>query len=90
MNSLVSTVEKFASGNDLGAFDCGGPAYNTWFLAHASASVHAGVSAVYLLIESDGEGLVGFYTRNGFTPTGRDGDLSHFVKVSTIRKALLS
>jgi hypothetical protein len=30
-----------------------------------------------------------FYTRNGFTSTGIDGDLSLYLKVSTARKALL-
>jgi ribosomal protein S18 acetylase RimI-like enzyme len=42
-----------------------------------------------IVVDADNEGLVGFYTRNGFKATGRDGDLSLFVKVSTVRKALL-
>lgn len=175
MSNLVYTVERLAAGIDLDGFDCGEPTYDAWLIQHAASAVHAGVSAVYLLIESDrevsrvvgyyaispsqvmreevpssisrgwprtvpawklaklavhvdlradegaqwgrqllrhaletivevaevgggkvivvdadNEGLVGFYTRNGFIPTGRSGDLSLYVKVSTVRKALLS
>lgn len=43
-----------------------------------------------IVVDADNPGLVGFYLRNGFTTTGGVGDLSLFVKVSTVRKALLS
>jgi ribosomal protein S18 acetylase RimI-like enzyme len=41
-----------------------------------------------IVVDADNKGLVGFYTRIGFKVTGQDGDLSMFVKVSTVRKAL--
>lgn len=41
-----------------------------------------------IVVDADNPGLVGFYVRNGFTPTGTDGSLSVYLKVSTARKAL--
>ena len=41
-----------------------------------------------IVVDADNEGLLGFYTRNGFKSTGRDGDLSLYMKVSTVRAAL--
>jgi ribosomal protein S18 acetylase RimI-like enzyme len=42
-----------------------------------------------IVADADTTGLMRFYTRNGFTSTGIDGDLSLYLKVSTARKALL-
>lgn len=42
-----------------------------------------------IVVDADNERLVDFYARNGFRPTGKDGDLSLFVKVSTVRQALM-
>ena len=41
-----------------------------------------------IVVDADNQGLLGFYTRNGFKSTGRDGDLSLYLKVSTARAAL--
>lgn len=59
-------VVKLAPGFDLGAFECGEPAYNEWLVRHAAASVSAGVCAVYLLLEETGEAsrVVGYYAIN--------------------------
>lgn len=59
-------VTKLAPGYDLGAFDCGEPSYNQWLVHHAAASVHAGVSAVYLLLEEHQETsrVVAYYAIN--------------------------
>ena len=59
-------VVKLAPGFDLGAFDCGEPAYNEWLVRHATASVNAGVCAVYLLLEEVGDParVVGYYAIN--------------------------
>ena len=59
-------VVKLGPGYDLGAFDCGEPAYNDWLVRHAAASVRAGVCAVYLLLEESeaGERVVGYYAIN--------------------------
>lgn len=166
-------VTKLAPEHDLRAFDCGEPGYNEWLQRHAATSVHAGVAAVYVLLEehpetsrvvgyyainptqvlrtevpqalargwpqtvpawklgklavhvdlradtnaqwgrqllrdvletiirvadagggkvivvdADNQGLLGFYTRNGFKETGVTGDLALYMKVSTARKAL--
>ena len=51
MNQPRYRVVKLAPGYDLGAFDCGEPAYNEWLVRHAAASAQAGVCAVYLLLE---------------------------------------
>jgi ribosomal protein S18 acetylase RimI-like enzyme len=62
----IYRVVKLAPGFDLGAFDCGEPSYNDWLRRHAAASVHAGVSAVYLLIEvaEAASRVVGYYAIN--------------------------
>jgi uncharacterized protein (DUF1778 family) len=39
------TAQKVAS-RDLGAFDCGDPAYNQWLTEHAMQAVDAGASMV--------------------------------------------
>lgn len=59
-------VTKLAPGDDLGDFDCGEPTFNEWLLRHAAASVQAGISAVYLLLEEDHEAsrVVGYYAIN--------------------------
>ena len=41
-----------------------------------------------IVVDADNEGLLGFYPRNGFKSTGREGDLSLYMKVSTARAAL--
>lgn len=165
-------VVRLDPGYDLSQFDCGAPLYNEWLNRHAADSVHAGVSAVYLLVDddepprvvgyyaispsqvirddvphsmargwpravpawklgklavhvdlradteaqwgrqllrhaletivriadagggkvivvdADNAGLLDFYRRNGFRSTGKDGDLSLYLKVSTARTAL--
>lgn len=55
-----------APGFDLGPFDCGEPSYNEWLERHATSSVQAGVSAVYLLLERHDEAsrVVGYYAIN--------------------------
>jgi predicted GNAT family N-acyltransferase len=59
-------VTKLAPGYDLGVFDCGEPSYNEWLVRHAAASVQAGVSAVYLLLEEHDQTsrVVGYYAIN--------------------------
>lgn len=59
-------ITKLALGYDLGVFDCGEPTYNQGLLRHAAASMQAGVSAVYLLIEAndDTSRVVGYYAIN--------------------------
>ena len=59
-------VTKLAPGYDLGHFDCGEPTYNEWLVRHATSSVQAGVSAVYLLLEEHDEAsrVVGYYAIN--------------------------
>lgn len=44
-------VVKLAPGFDLGAFDCGEPAYNEWLTDDASRAVESGSAAVHLLVE---------------------------------------
>jgi ribosomal protein S18 acetylase RimI-like enzyme len=51
----------------------------------AAADVGGGKVVV---VDADNAGLLEFYLRNGFTPTGRPGDLTLFVTVATVRKAL--
>lgn len=41
-----------------------------------------------IVVDADNPGLMGFYTRNGFTTAGVQGDLSLYLKVSTARQAL--
>ncbi len=38
-----------------------------------------------IVVDADNQGLLGFYTRNGFKSTGSDGDLALYMKVSTAR-----
>ncbi len=59
-------VVSFAADFDLGSFDCGEAGYNDWLTRHASASVKAGVCAVYLLIERlpHRERVVGYFAIN--------------------------
>lgn len=59
-------VTKLAPGDDVGDFDCGEPTYNEWLVRHAAASVQAGISAVYLLLEENDEAsrVVGYYAIN--------------------------
>lgn len=66
MTDPTYRVTKLAPGYDLGAFDCGEPSYNEWLVRHAAASVQAGVSAVYLLLEEHEETsrVVGYYAIN--------------------------
>lgn len=63
MSAATYTVVRLAPGYDLTAFDCGEPAYNQWLGSHAVSSVRSGVSAVYLLLEVDGDQrrVVGYY-----------------------------
>lgn len=44
-------IARLTPGYDLGAFDCGEPAYNRWLTDHALQSVEAGTSMAYLLLE---------------------------------------
>lgn len=66
MKASTYRVTKLAPGYDLGAFDCGEPSYDDWLIRHGAASVQAGVSAVYLLLEDTGqaERVVGYYAIN--------------------------
>lgn len=66
MSAPAYSVVKLASGYDLEGFDCGEPIYNDWLFRHAAAAVHAGVAAVYLLIENIGDQKrgVGYYAIN--------------------------
>ncbi len=41
-----------------------------------------------IVVDADNPGLLDFYLRNGFKSTDTDGDLSLYMKVSTVRKAL--
>lgn len=41
-----------------------------------------------IVVDADNTGLLAFYTHNGFTTTGIEGDLSLYMKVSTARAAL--
>jgi hypothetical protein len=51
MSAASFRIAKLAPGYDLGAFDCGEPAYNQWLTGHAMQAVDAGASMVYLLLE---------------------------------------
>jgi len=42
-----------------------------------------------IVVDADNPGLVGWYTRHGFTATGAD-DLRLYMKVSTARKYLMN
>lgn len=42
-----------------------------------------------IVVDADDQELVGFYPRNGSKTTGIDDDLSHYLKISTARKALV-
>jgi ribosomal protein S18 acetylase RimI-like enzyme len=66
VSSPTYRVTKLAPGYDLETFDCGEPTYNNWLTRHATASVQAGVAAVYLLLEASGAGerVVGYYAIN--------------------------
>lgn len=66
MSQPAYRVVKFALGYDLESFDCGEQTYNEWLVRHAAASVRAGVSAVYLLLEvnNDEERVVGYFAIN--------------------------
>lgn len=66
MSAASYRVAKWAPGYDLGAFDCGEPAYNDWLVSHAASSVASGVCAVYLLLEEIGgeQRVVGYYAIN--------------------------
>lgn len=63
MTAPTYRVARLAPGHDLGAFDCGALSYNEWLVRHAAASVHAGVAAVYLLLEErdDTSRVMGYY-----------------------------
>ena len=65
MTSPVYRVTKLTRGFDLGAFDCGEPAYNEWLVQHAANAVEAGSSMVYLLLEQMNPGaqerVAGYY-----------------------------
>ncbi len=43
-----------------------------------------------IVVDADNPGLVRFYTRNGFKPTGAEDDLSLYLKVSTARRLLFN
>lgn len=70
MSEPTYRVARLAAEHDLTAFDCGEPTYNDWLARHASTSVHAGVCAVYLLLEHQATGtdhpprVVGYYAIN--------------------------
>jgi hypothetical protein len=51
------------TGFDLGAFDCGEPAYNEWLVNHAHRAVRAGSAAVQVLLERQAgpSRVVGYY-----------------------------
>lgn len=56
-------VARLSPEYELTGFDCGEPTYNEWLVRHALTSVHAGVCAVYLLIEAEESQsrVVGYY-----------------------------
>ena len=67
MTAPTYRVKKLTPEHNLAAFDCGEPTYNDWLTRHAAASVHAGIAAVYLLLESESEGskrVVGYHAIN--------------------------
>jgi ribosomal protein S18 acetylase RimI-like enzyme len=59
-------LTKLAPGYDLETFDCGEPSYNEWLIRHGAASMQAGISAVYLLLEehAGASRVVGYYAIN--------------------------
>jgi ribosomal protein S18 acetylase RimI-like enzyme len=61
----VYRITRLAPSFDLGAFDCGEPAYNEWIVQHAANAVEAGSSMVYLLLEQVNPGaeerVAGYY-----------------------------
>lgn len=64
MSERTYRLSKLAPGYDLGAFDCGEPAYNQWLTQHATQAVAAGASMVYLLLENNpdaAERVVGYF-----------------------------
>ncbi|HEY2042124.1 MAG TPA: hypothetical protein VGH11_05550 [Jatrophihabitans sp.] len=69
MSSASHRVVKLAPGFDLGAFDCGEPAYNEWLVRDATRAVESGSAAVHLLVEThldaadqpDDERVVGYF-----------------------------
>lgn len=64
MSDRIYRLSKLAPGYDLGAFDCGEPAYNQWLTEHATQAVTAGASMVYLLLENSpdtAERIVGYF-----------------------------
>lgn len=65
MNDATYHVAKLSSQYDLATFDCGESSYNEWLTSHAAASVQAGVSAVYVLLEeAAGTRVVGYFAIN--------------------------
>lgn len=66
MSEPTFTVTKLSPEHQLEAFDCGEPFYNQWLARHAAASVQAGVSAVYVLLETTTTvtRVVGYYAIN--------------------------
>ncbi|MBT2554438.1 hypothetical protein [Arthrobacter sp. ISL-5] len=64
MSDRTYRLSKLAPGYDLGAFDCGEPAYNQWLADHASQAVAAGACMVYLLLEKRSdtkEKVIGYF-----------------------------
>lgn len=64
MTKPTYRIAKLAPGYDLGAFDCGEPAYNLWLSGDARQSMDAGASMIYLLLETGpdtDERVVGYF-----------------------------
>jgi hypothetical protein len=56
VSSASYRVVKLAPWFDLGAFDCGEPAYNEWLANDATRAVESGSAAVHLLVETPTDG----------------------------------
>lgn len=68
MSSARYRIVKLAPGFDLGAFDCGEPAYNEWLVRDATRAAESGSAAVHLLVERsfvtaqpDNDRVVGYF-----------------------------
>lgn len=63
MTDAAYRVVRFDPSVELSDFTCGSPAYEVWLTEHAATSVHAGICAVYLLLEDSPHAtrVVGYY-----------------------------
>lgn len=62
MSDPTYRVTPLAPGYDLGAFDCGYPAYNDWLVRVAAQAEAAGTSRTHLLVQDNGESrVIGYF-----------------------------